>query len=88
MISKQSEANTPGNYRLKDQIMALEWILQNIHFLGGNASNVVIAGHGSGATLIYGLLASKKARGLFSQAIASFEWIGRFQPDIKRDIKR
>ena len=70
VISKQSEANTSGNYRLKNQTMALEWILQNIHFSGGNASNVVIAGHGSGATLIYGLLASKKARGLFSRAIS------------------
>ena len=70
VLSKHSKTNTSGNYGLMDQIMALEWIQQNIHFFGGNASNVIIAGHGSGATSIYALLASKKAAGLFSRAIA------------------
>ena len=70
VLSKYSNSNTSGNYGMMDQIMALGWIQRNIHVFGGDPSKVTVVGHGSGATSVFGLLASKKAGGLFSQAMA------------------
>lgn len=40
----------PGNLGIRDQEMALSWILENISAFGGNASRIVLAGHDAGAT--------------------------------------
>jgi len=36
--------DVPGNAGLKDQVLALEWVQQNIGDFGGNPSLVTIAG--------------------------------------------
>lgn len=45
----------PGNYGLQDQILALQWIAQNIHHFRGNASSVTLFGSSAGSASI-GLL--------------------------------
>ncbi|XP_064485280.1 acetylcholinesterase-1-like isoform X2 [Ornithodoros turicata] len=50
----------PGNVGLDDQLLALEWTRQHIGYFGGNASDVVLMGHGAGATSVgYHLLRSE-----------------------------
>ena len=70
VLSRNSKTKTSGNYGFMDQIIALEWIKNNIQKFGGDPSQMTVVGHGSGATSIYGLLASRKANGLFSKAVA------------------
>ena len=45
-----------GNYGIEDQILALQWIQENIEAFGGDASNVTLMGHSAGAISINYLL--------------------------------
>ncbi|GBP26815.1 Neuroligin-1 [Eumeta japonica] len=47
-----------ANYGLMDQIAALHWVQQNIALFGGDAGNVTMLGHGSGAACINFLMIS------------------------------
>ncbi|XP_059057958.1 neuroligin-4, Y-linked-like [Achroia grisella] len=42
----------PGNAGLKDVILALQWIEENINKFGGDPKNVMLLGHGSGAAMV------------------------------------
>ncbi|KAF9819060.1 hypothetical protein SFRURICE_000725 [Spodoptera frugiperda] len=58
-----------GNNGLRDFILGLEWIKQNIDKFGGDPSKVTIVGSRGGAALAEILLYTEKAKGLFSGAI-------------------
>jgi len=58
-----------GNYGLMDQVMALNWIKNNINTFGGDHWRITIAGSGAGASSVCALLTSPKAQGLFHRAI-------------------
>ncbi|CAK1550763.1 unnamed protein product [Leptosia nina] len=59
----------PPNAGLKDFILGLRWIQDNIEDFGGDPSRVTLMGNRGGATLAHILLYSKKATGLFSGVI-------------------
>ncbi|XP_015113517.1 esterase FE4 isoform X2 [Diachasma alloeum] len=59
----------PGNHGLKDQILALEWVKQNISKFGGDPNNITAFGHSAGASCIHHLTLSPKTRGLFQRVI-------------------
>ncbi|KAJ8682870.1 hypothetical protein QAD02_018662 [Eretmocerus hayati] len=59
----------PGNQGLKDQVMALRWIRDNISNFGGNPQNVTIFGESAGGASVHYLTLSPLAKGLFHQAI-------------------
>lgn len=42
------DSSIPGNYGLKDQRLALQWIKQNIAAFGGDPEKILVLGHGSG----------------------------------------
>ncbi|KAJ8922685.1 hypothetical protein NQ315_007717 [Exocentrus adspersus] len=63
------DAAAPGNWGLKDQLLALQWVQNNIGYFGGNASAVTVFGQSAGAASISYLLQSDKAAGLFSKVI-------------------
>ncbi|MBY8986040.1 MAG: carboxylesterase/lipase family protein [Candidatus Lokiarchaeota archaeon] len=60
----------PTNIGQLDQILALEWVRDNIESFGGDPSNVTIFGESAGATSVCTLMAMPKAKGLFSRAIS------------------
>ena len=58
-----------ANFGLLDQIEALRWIKRNIASVGGDPSNITIAGESAGANNIVQLLASPLATNLFQRAV-------------------
>ena len=58
-----------GNFALLDQIMALQWVKDNIEYFGGNPTNVTAAGESAGAHDILSLMMSSHAEGLFQKVI-------------------
>lgn len=53
----------PGNQGLKDQLMVLQWIQQNIREFGGNPENVTILGVSAGAASVHYTAVSPLAKG-------------------------
>lgn len=60
-----------GNMGLKDQLLALKWVNDNIRHFGGDKSNLTIYGHSAGASSVNFHMLSQRSRGLFRRAIAS-----------------
>ncbi|XP_068633545.1 juvenile hormone esterase-like [Battus philenor] len=58
-----------GNAGLKDIILALRWIKNNIKQFGGDSNNISLGGNSSGATIVNYLLLTKHSSGLFQRAI-------------------
>ncbi|XP_049799128.1 juvenile hormone esterase-like [Schistocerca nitens] len=59
----------PGNAGLKDQVMALRWVRNNISHFGGDPENVTIFGESAGAFSCHLLILSPATKGLFHRAI-------------------
>ncbi len=57
-----------GNYAAMDQILALNWIHNNISVFGGDPSKVMIFGESAGGVDVGNLLTSPLASGLFQRA--------------------
>ncbi len=64
------EAGSAGNYGLRDQVLALQWVRDNIRAFGGDPDNVTIFGESSGGMSVCALLATPSAEGLFHRAIS------------------
>jgi hypothetical protein len=56
----------PGNNGLKDQVMALRWIQQNIAQFGGDPGNVTIFGGSSGGACVHFHVLSPMSEGNFT----------------------
>nr|AIA85924.1 coesterase [uncultured bacterium] len=52
----------PGNWALKDQIMALKWVQENIERFGGDKDSITVFGQsaGAGATSYLSLIPETK----------------------------
>jgi para-nitrobenzyl esterase len=57
-----------GNEGLLDQVMALDWINDNIAAFGGDPGNITISGFSAGGMSVAMLLAMPKARGKYHKA--------------------
>ncbi|XP_075982764.1 carboxylic ester hydrolase [Anticarsia gemmatalis] len=60
----------PGNMGLKDQVMALKWVRDNIEAFGGDPGKVTIFGESAGAASVHLHMLSPASQGLFHAAIA------------------
>jgi para-nitrobenzyl esterase len=71
-LSSLSDQNTTidDNLFLRDLVMALRWVHDNIAVFGGDPDNVTIFGESAGAHAVATLLAVPAAKGLFAQAIS------------------
>lgn len=55
--------NCAGNMGLKDQVMALRWIKENIKYFGGDPDNVTLYGCSSGASNVHFHMMSPLSKG-------------------------
>lgn len=62
--------DAPSNRALRDQLLALEWVRDNIRSFGGDPTRVTIAGQSAGGSAVLTLMAMPAARGLFHAAYA------------------
>ena len=71
-LSSLSTPEVPidGNLFLRDIVLALGWVKQNIAGFGGDPANVTIFGESAGAHAVATLLGVPAAKGLFHQAIS------------------
>lgn len=58
-----ADSELPGNLGLKDQTMALQWVQDNIHDLGGDKDKVTIFGQNAGAASVHHHIVSPKSKG-------------------------
>ena len=61
--------DVPGNAGMFDQLMAMQWVKDNIAQFGGNPNNITLMGESAGACSVSLHLLSPLSRHLFSQAI-------------------
>ncbi|XP_066292298.1 cholinesterase 1-like [Branchiostoma lanceolatum] len=61
--------DAPGNMGLTDQLLALQWVQDNIPSFGGDSSKVTIFGQSAGASSVGLHLLSPESRNVFSRAI-------------------
>ena len=67
----KEEAGHTGNYGLYDQMMAMQWVHENIAAFGGDPENVTIMGQSAGAMSVQQHCLSPLTDGLFSKAVMS-----------------
>ena len=56
---------------IRDQVLALAWIRDNIADFGGDPGNVTIIGESAGAGSVLGIMATPAADGLYRRAVAN-----------------
>ncbi|KAK9719044.1 Carboxylesterase family [Popillia japonica] len=63
------EAGVPGNLGLKDQVLALKWVKDNIEAFGGDPDNILIFGNSAGAMSVHLHMLSPMSKGLFNKVL-------------------
>ncbi|CAD0198626.1 unnamed protein product [Chrysodeixis includens] len=78
--------DVPGNAGLKDQVLALKWVQNNIHVFGGDRNRVTIMGQSAGSASVALHVSSPMSTGLFQRAIPmsgapSSDWSLPLEPE-------
>uniref|UniRef100_A0A1L8DJ77 Carboxylic ester hydrolase n=1 Tax=Nyssomyia neivai TaxID=330878 RepID=A0A1L8DJ77_9DIPT len=60
----------PGNMGLKDQVVALQWVKENIHLFGGDPNSVTLSGFSAGGASTHLHYLSPQSSGLFHRGIS------------------
>ncbi|CRK95644.1 CLUMA_CG009102, isoform A [Clunio marinus] len=66
---KDTALGVPGNAGLKDQLLALKWIKEEIEAFGGDPNNVTLFGDSAGGAMTHFHMISYQSENLFQKAI-------------------
>jgi carboxylesterase type B len=81
--------DAPGNLGLWDQVLAMEWVRDNIVYFGGNPEQITIFGESAGSRSISLHLVSPHSRHLFKNAImmsgSAFSLLSYSEPEFVRN---
>ena len=69
-LTQESTHRSSGNYGLLDQLLALQWVHDNVAKFGGDPANVTVFGQSAGAIDAGYLMVSPLAKDLFKRIIA------------------
>ncbi|KAG0268548.1 hypothetical protein DFQ27_006464 [Actinomortierella ambigua] len=69
-------SEAPGNLATRDQILALQWVRDNIEAFGGDPNRVTIFGESAGAYSIRALLTAPSAYSLYKNVIMQSDPLG------------
>lgn len=65
-----ADDNSPGNYGIMDQAMALRWVYDNIEFFNGDRHSITLFGPDAGAASAGLLMVNPKTSFMVSKVIA------------------
>ncbi|KRG02818.1 acetylcholinesterase [Drosophila mojavensis] len=65
-----ADENSPGNYGILDQAMALKWVYDNIEFFNGDRDSITLFGPGAGAASAGLLMVAPQTRNIVKRVIA------------------
>lgn len=68
-LSTEDEV-VPGNNGMKDQVMAIQWVNDNIGYFGGNPSSITLTGLSAGGASVHLHFLSPLSKGLFKGGIS------------------
>lgn len=63
------DENSPGNYGILDQAMALRWVYENIEFFNGNRDQITLFGPGAGAASAGLLMVAPQTKNMVNKVI-------------------
>ena len=81
-------SDAPLNRAVLDQVLALEWVRDNIASFGGDPDEVTIGGQSAGGGNVMVLMTCPRARGLFRRAISDSGAVTDIPADAARSTAR
>lgn len=80
--------DVPTNLGLRDLLLALGWVQENIAAFGGDPGRVTLAGQSAGGAAVLALLSSPAGNGLFHRAVCLSGILVEADPDADADAAR